>query len=63
AEVLDADAFEHFKERGVFSREAADSFRENVLSRGSSEDPMTLYLRFRGKAPSIQALLKRNGLA
>lgn len=62
AEVLDADAFAHFKERGVFSREAADSFRENILSRGSSEDPMTLYLRFRGKEPGIQALLKRNGL-
>lgn len=62
AEVLDADAFAHFKELGVFSREVATSFRENILSRGSSEAPMTLYLRFRGKEPSIQALLKRNGL-
>lgn len=62
AEVLDADAFDHFKALGVFSREAAQAFRTNILSRGSSEDPMTLYLRFRGKEPSINALLKRNGL-
>lgn len=62
AEVLDADAFAHFKALGVFSREAATSFRENILSRGSSEDPMTLYRRFRGQEPSIRALLRRNGL-
>jgi peptidyl-dipeptidase Dcp len=62
AEVLDADAFAHFKERGLFNPEVAKSFRENVLSRGGTEDPMTLYLRFRGKKPSTEALKKRSGL-
>lgn len=62
AEVLDADAFELFKEKGIFNREVAQSFRDNILSRGGSEHPMTLYKRFRGQEPTIDALLKRSGL-
>ena len=62
AEVLDADAFSLFKEKGIFHPETANSFRENVLSRGGTEHPMTLYKRFRGQEPSIHALLKRNGI-
>ncbi|MBP5377480.1 MAG: M3 family metallopeptidase [Bacteroidaceae bacterium] len=62
AEVLDADAFGKFKEDGIFNRETARSFRENILSKGNTEHPMTLYKRFRGKEPSIEALLKRNGI-
>lgn len=54
AEVLDADAFEVFKEKGIFNREVAQSFRENILSKGGSEHPMTLYKRFRGQSqPSM----------
>ncbi|MCC8172552.1 MAG: M3 family metallopeptidase [Parabacteroides sp.] len=62
AEVLDADAFSLFKERGIFDRETARSFRDNVLSKGGTEDPMTLYVRFRGQEPSVDALLRRNGI-
>jgi peptidyl-dipeptidase Dcp len=62
AEVLDADAFEAFKEAGVFDPELAQSYRENILSRGDSENPMVLYERFRGAAPSIDALVTRRGL-
>jgi len=62
AEVLDADAFSMFKEKGVFNREVAASFRKNILEKGGSEHPMVLYKRFRGKEPTIQALLKRSGL-
>lgn len=62
AEVLDADAFSLFKEKGIFNTEVANSFRENILSRGGIEDPDILYKRFRGKAPSIDALLIRNGI-
>lgn len=62
AEVLAADAFERFKEEGLFSREVADSLRENILSKGNSEDPQTLYLRFRKRLPTVDALLRRNGL-
>lgn len=62
AEVLDADAFSLFQEKGIFSTEVAESFRENVLSKGNTDHPATLYERFRGKAPSIKALLKRNGI-
>lgn len=62
AEVLDADAFSHFKENGIFNREIANKFRENVLSKGGSEHPMILYKRFRGKEPTPDALLKRAGL-
>ncbi|MDJ1506475.1 M3 family metallopeptidase [Xanthocytophaga agilis] len=62
AEVLDADAFEYFKEKGIFNRQVADAFRENILSKGGSEAPMDLYKRFRGQEPSPKALLKRSGL-
>lgn len=62
AEVLDADAFSHFKENGIFNREIATKFKEHVLSKGGSEHPMELYKKFRGQAPSIDPLLKRAGL-
>lgn len=62
AEVLDADAFSLFKETGIFNRETANSFREHILSKGGTEDPMVLYKAFRGKEPSIDALLERNGI-
>jgi peptidyl-dipeptidase Dcp len=62
AEVMDADAFEVFKERGLFDQDLARSFRENILETGGSEPPMTLYLRFRGSEPKIDALLERRGL-
>jgi peptidyl-dipeptidase Dcp len=62
AEVLDADAFEFFQEKGIFNRETARLFRKHVLSAGGSEPPMDLYKQFRGKEPSPQALLKRAGL-
>lgn len=62
AEVLDADAFSLFQEHGIFDEATASSFRENILSKGGTEHPMTLYQRFRGQEPSIQALLKRNGI-
>mgnify|MGYP001537667221 FL=1 len=62
AEVLDADAFSLFKEKGIFNQEVAASFRENILSKGGTEHPMALYKRFRGQEPSIHALLKRNGI-
>lgn len=62
AEVLDADAFEAFKEKGIFNKEVAASFRSNILSRGGTQHPMELYKKFRGKEPSIDPLLKRAGL-
>lgn len=62
AEVLDADAFSVFKETGIFNQDTARSFRENILSKGGTEHPMTLYKRFRGQEPTIEALLKRNGI-
>ncbi len=62
AEVLEADAFSLFKEKGIFNREVARSFRDNILSKGGTEPPMTLYKRFRGQAPTIDALLRRNGI-
>lgn len=62
AEVLDADAFELFQERGIFDKETARSFQENVLSKGGTEKPMILYKRFRGQEPKPEALLKRAGL-
>jgi peptidyl-dipeptidase Dcp len=63
AEVYDADAFQAFKETGnVFDQRMAQSFRDNVLSRGGTEDGMTLYVRFRGREPSIDPLLERRGL-
>jgi len=63
AQVLDADAFQAFKETGdLFDRKTAAAFRENILAKGDTEDPMTLYKRFRGKEPSIEPLLERRGL-
>ena len=62
AEVLDADAFSVFKKHGIFDRATAQSFRDNILSRGGTEHPMTLYKRFRGGEPTIDALLERNGI-
>jgi len=62
AEVLDADAFEYFLEKGIFNKEVATKFKENILSKGGTEKPMTLYKRFRGKEPKPDALLKRAGL-
>ncbi len=62
AEVLDADAFAYFKENGIFDKTTADKFRENVLSKGGTEDPMVLYKRFRGQEPDPKHLLKRAGL-
>ena len=62
AEVLDADAFAVFKRHGVFNEKIAASFRENILSKGGTEHPMVLYKRFRGGEPTIDALLKRNGI-
>ena len=60
AEVLDADAFSVFKKNGIFDQQTAQSFRDNILSKGGTEHPMTLYKRFRGQAPTIDALLERN---
>ncbi|KAB1155421.1 M3 family metallopeptidase [Tenacibaculum aiptasiae] len=62
AEVLDADAFEYFLEKGIFNKEVANKFKDNVLSKGGTEKPMNLYVRFRGKEPKPDALLKRAGL-
>ena len=63
AEVLDADAFSLFLEKGIFDKETASRFRREILSKGGTADPMRLYVNFRGKEPDIQALLKRNGIA
>jgi len=60
--VLDADAFELFREKGLFDAETARSFKENVLERGGTEHPMELYKRFRGREPDPDALLRRDGL-
>jgi len=62
AEVLDADAFYYFKQNGIFNKEIATKFKENVLSQGGTDHPMTLYKKFRGQEPSPEALLKRAGL-
>ena len=62
AEVLDADAFAYFQEKGIFNKEVATKFKENVLSKGGTELPMELYKRFRGQEPKPEALLKRAGL-
>ncbi len=62
AEVLDADAFAAFKENGLFDKKTAQSFRENILEKGNTEDPMVLYKKFRGHEPSINALLERSGV-
>lgn len=62
ANVLDNDAFEAFKEHGIFDKETADLFRYNILEKGDSEDPMVLYKKFRGAEPSLEALLKNRGM-
>ena len=62
AEVLDADAFAVFKRHGIFDQKTAQSFRDNILSKGGTEHPMTLYKKFKGSEPTIDALLKRNGI-
>lgn len=62
AEVLDADAFAFFQEKGIFNKEVATKFKDNILSKGGTEHPMTLYKRFRGQEPKPEALLKRAGL-
>lgn len=62
AEVLDADAFEYFQEKGIFNKEVSTKFKENVLSKGGTEHPMILYKRFRGQEPKPEALLRRAGL-
>ena len=62
AEVLDADAFAVFKRHGVFDQKTAQRFRDCILSRGGTDDPMTLYKNFKGSEPTIDALLKRNGI-
>lgn len=62
SEVLDADAFSLFKEKGIFDTTTATSFRRNVLEKGNTEDPMTLYVRFRGREPQIDALMRRDGI-
>jgi peptidyl-dipeptidase Dcp len=62
AEVLDADAFEFFQEKGIFNKDVANKFKDNILSKGGTEHPMILYKRFRGHEPSPDALLKRAGL-
>jgi peptidyl-dipeptidase Dcp len=62
AEVLDADAFSYFTETGIFNKNTAKSFRKNILEKGGTNKPQNLYLNFRGKEPSIEALLRRSGL-
>jgi peptidyl-dipeptidase Dcp len=62
AEVLDADAFAVFKKHGIFDQKTAQSFRDNILSKGGTENPMALYKKFKGGEPTIDALLKRNGI-
>ena len=59
---MDADAFAYFKQNGIFNREVAKKFKEHVLSKGGTENPMELYKRFRGAEPNIDALLERAGL-
>ena len=62
ANVLDNDAFEAFKEHGIFEKNTAGTFRRDVLEKGDSEDPMTLYKNFRGTEPSMEPLLKNRGM-
>jgi peptidyl-dipeptidase Dcp len=62
AEVLDADAFEYFKQEGIFNKKVATRFKDNVLSQGGTQDPMELYVNFRGHEPDPDALLRRAGL-
>lgn len=60
--MLDADAFDFFKQNGIFDKKTADAFRTNVLEKGGSEDPAELYRRFRGQDPSVDALMRRDGI-
>ena len=60
--MLDADAFAFFKENGIFNKNIAKKFRDELLSLGGTENPMDLYVKFRGRRPSIEALLKRNDI-
>ena len=60
--MLEADAFSRFLEEGLFSREVGEAFRASILSKGDSEDPEVLYRRFRGREPSVDALMRRQGL-
>ena len=60
--MLEADAFAVFKKYGIFNQKIARSFRDNILSKGGTENPMVLYKRFKGSEPTIDALLKRNGI-
>jgi len=60
--VLDADAFEAFKENGIFDQKTARAFRDNILSKGGTEDPMKMYVQFRGRKPTTDAMLERKGL-
>ncbi|MCK4795802.1 MAG: peptidase M3, partial [Spirochaetes bacterium] len=62
AEVLDADAFAAFKENGIFDPATAKAYRDNILAKGGSDDPMELYKRFRGAKPKIEPILERRGL-
>jgi peptidyl-dipeptidase Dcp len=62
AEVLSADAFQAFSEKGLFDQATARSFRTNIMERGASEEPMALYKRFRGREPAVERLLEKRGL-
>jgi peptidyl-dipeptidase Dcp len=62
AEVLDADAFEYFKEQGLFNSKVAAQFKNSILSRGGTDHPMKLYVEFRGREPDANSLLRRDGL-
>ena len=62
AEVLDADAFEYFKSEGVFNKRIASKFKNNILKKGGTQNPMDLYIKFRGRKPKIEALLKRSSI-
>jgi peptidyl-dipeptidase Dcp len=62
AEVLDADAFEYFKEQGLFNKKVAEQFKNSILSRGGTDHPMKLYVEFRGREPDANSLLRRDGL-
>ena len=61
AEVLDADAFKHFRKNGIFNSKTASAFRKNILEKGGTDKPMKLYISFRGKEPTIDAFLERSG--
>ncbi|TNC85245.1 MAG: oligopeptidase A, partial [Alcanivorax sp.] len=63
AEVLSADAFSRFEEEGIFNPQAGRDFREHILEKGGSEEPMELFKRFRGREPKVDALLRHSGLA